>query len=241
VQKHYVRSLFDSIALRYDLLNHLLSGGVDLYWRRKAIDTLREFHPKRILDVATGTGDFAIAACRLSPEKVVGVDIAGKMLEVGRRKIARRGLRGQIELRTGEAEDLGFPTGSFDAAIVAFGARNFEDLAKGLSEMRRVLRGGGKIVVLEFSRPRHAPFKQLYYFYFLRLLPHIGKLISNSDTAYRYLPETVMRFPDGEDFLRLLRSAGFTSTTEQRLTFGIATIYTGTTPESDQEYSPDRT
>jgi demethylmenaquinone methyltransferase/2-methoxy-6-polyprenyl-1,4-benzoquinol methylase len=227
-QSQYVRSLFDSIARRYDLLNHLLSGGVDLYWRRRAIDHLRDIQPRRILDVATGTADFAIAAARLRPEHIVGVDIAGEMLKVGRAKLQRRGLQGIITLQAGTAEQLAFETASFDAAIVAFGARNFEDLKKGLAEMHRVLRTGGRIVVLEFSRPQRFPFKQLYFFYFRNILPSIGRLVSKSDVAYSYLPDTVMRFPDGDAFIQVLKEAGFGRCTEERLTFGIATVYSAT-------------
>ena len=227
MQKEYVRSLFDSIAYRYDLLNHLLSGGIDLYWRRKAIQTLVHHKPKRILDVATGTADFALAAIRLQPEQVIGVDISEPMLEIGRKKIAQRNLTQKIRLVVGEAESLMFGANTFDAAIVAFGARNFEHLDKGLSEMYRVLVVGGKVVVLEFSKPRIFPFKQLYFFYFKNVLPFVGRIISKDKEAYRYLPETVMRFPQGEDFLERIRRIGFSSLMEQRLTFGIATIYTG--------------
>ena len=219
--------MFDNIAYRYDLLNHLLSGGVDLYWRRKAIQTLTQHHPKRILDVATGTADFAIAALRLNPEKVIGVDISEPMLEVGRKKIAQRNLNGVIQLQSGEAENLMFGAASFDAAIVAFGARNFEHLDKGLSEMYRVLRTGGKIVVLEFSRPKMFPFRQLYFFYFKNILPMVGRMISKDKEAYQYLPDTVMKFPEGNEFLNRLSNAGFSVVKEERLTFGIATIYTG--------------
>lgn len=227
MQKEYVRSLFDNIAYRYDLLNHLLSGGIDLYWRRKAIQTLEAHSPKRILDVATGTADFAIATLRLNPEQVIGVDISESMLEVGRKKIVQKNLNGTIRLQTGEAEGLMFGAASFDAAIVAFGARNFENLGKGLTEMCRVLRTGGKIVVLEFSRPRYFPFKQLYFFYFKNILPFVGRMISKDKEAYQYLPDTVMKFPEGNDFLDQLSRAGFSDVKEQRLTFGIATIYTG--------------
>jgi demethylmenaquinone methyltransferase/2-methoxy-6-polyprenyl-1,4-benzoquinol methylase len=227
MQKEYIRSLFDNIAYRYDLLNHLLSGGVDLYWRWKAIQTLAQHHPKRILDVATGTADFAIAALRLNPEKVIGVDISEPMLEVGRVKIAKQKLNGKIQLQSGEAENLMFGAASFDAAIVAFGARNFEHLDKGLSEMYRVLRTGGKIVVLEFSRPKMFPFRQLYFFYFKNILPIVGRMISKDKEAYQYLPDTVMKFPEGDDFLIRLSNAGFSAVKQERLTFGIATIYTG--------------
>jgi demethylmenaquinone methyltransferase/2-methoxy-6-polyprenyl-1,4-benzoquinol methylase len=226
-QQHYVRSLFNSIAYRYDLLNHVLSGGIDFYWRRRAVEHLKDIRPKRILDVATGTADFAIAALGLKPDEVIGVDIAEEMLNVGRAKLKKKGLDSRIRLQTGEAEQLQFDAGRFDAAIVAFGARNFEDLEKGLSEMHRVLRAGGKIVVLEFSRPRHFPFRQLYFFYFRRILPLVGRIVSRSEDAYTYLPDTVMKFPDGDDFLDVLAKTGFSNVLQERLTFGIATIYTG--------------
>jgi demethylmenaquinone methyltransferase/2-methoxy-6-polyprenyl-1,4-benzoquinol methylase len=225
--KEYIRSLFDKIAYRYDFLNHLLSGGVDLYWRRAAIQKLVEHQPKHILDVATGTADFALATVRLHPEHVVGVDISEQMLMIGREKIAQRKLSEKIRLQSGEAEDLKFDDNHFDAAIVAFGARNFEHLDKGLSEMNRVVRKGGIIVVLEFSRPKVFPLKQLYFFYFKTVLPFVGKLISKDTEAYQYLPDTVMKFPEGKDFLERLRTSGFSLLKEDRLTFGIATIYSG--------------
>jgi len=227
VQRQYVGSLFDSIAHRYDLLNHLLSAGVDLYWRRRAIQRLRSVAPTRVLDVATGTGDFAIAALALNPSQVIGVDLAEEMLKRGREKLRKRRLADRITLMRGEAEHLEFQTGSFDAAIVAFGARNFEHLERGLAEMHRILRNGGKIVVLEFSKPHYFPFKQLYFFYFLKILPFVGRTISRHAEAYTYLPESVLRFPEGEEFLNILRSIGFTHVTQERLTFGIVSIYTG--------------
>ncbi len=227
LEQHYVQSLFDAIAYRYDLLNHLLSGGVDVYWRRRAAERLRGQGIASVLDVATGTADFAIAAVKAGAHAVVGVDIAEMMLDRGRKKIDRRGLTGRIRLERGEAEHLGFADGSFDAAIVAFGARNFEHLDLGIAEMRRVIREGGKIVVLEFSRPRIFPFRQIYFLYFRHLLPLVGRLVSGHAEAYTYLPDTVMRFPEGEAFCAVLREAGFTDVREERLTFGIATIYTG--------------
>ena len=241
MQKEYVRSLFDSIASRYDLLNHLLSGGVDFYWRRRAIECLRDIRPRNILDVATGTADFAIAALRLNPEKVIGIDIAEAMLAIARRKLDRKELSGTVQLRTGEAEHLPFASGMFDAAIVAFGARNFENLHAGLSEMHRVLRTEGKILVLEFSRPRSFPFKQLYFLYFRRILPLIGRLVSNHREAYTYLPDTVMRFPEGDDFTDILKKTGFENTSQERMTFGIVTMYTGKKPETNRvTYSTER-
>jgi len=226
-QKQYVRSLFDSIAYRYDLLNHLLSGGVDLYWRRRAIEHLRDISPLRILDVATGTGDFAIASLRLHPREVIGIDIAEEMLRYGRQKITNRRLDGLITLRPGDAENLDFPEGSFDAAIVAFGVRNFEHLERGLSNMHRVLRPLGKITVLEFSRPRAFPLKQIYFFYFRNILPLVGRIVSNHTEAYTYLPDTVMKFPQDEAFLAILEKVGFHDAHQERLTAGIASVYTG--------------
>jgi demethylmenaquinone methyltransferase / 2-methoxy-6-polyprenyl-1,4-benzoquinol methylase len=225
--KHNVQSLFDSIAPRYDFLNHLLSCGADVYWRRRTVEHLRDVHPRRILDVATGTGDLAIAALRLSPESVIGVDIAGEMLSLGQAKVKRRGYDHLVTLRSGAAENLDFPSASFDAAMVAFGARNFDHLEGGLREMHRVLRPGGKIVVLEFSRPRQNLFRQLYFFYFQTVLPFVGRIISKNKEAYRYLPETAMRFPEGKEFQAILERVGFSGTKEERLTFGIVSIYDG--------------
>jgi demethylmenaquinone methyltransferase/2-methoxy-6-polyprenyl-1,4-benzoquinol methylase len=227
MEKDHVRSLFNSIANRYDLLNHVLSGGIDLYWRRRAIEYLRDIHPKRILDVATGTADFAISALRLHPDAVVGVDIAEEMLRLGQSKLQSRRLASKITLQPGDAESLPFAAGEFDAAIIAFGARNFENLEKGLREMYRILRHGGKIVVLEFSRPRRFPVRQLYFMYFKNVLPFIGRHLSKHEEAYTYLPTTVMRFPEGEEFSHILRRAGFCHISVHRVTFGIASIYVG--------------
>ena len=227
MEKTYVRSLFDSIAHRYDLLNHVLSGGIDFYWRWRAIEHLKDARPGRILDVATGTGDFAIAALRLHPDAIVGVDIAEEMLKRGREKLRRRGFDSIITLRNCEAENLPFADGEFDAAIVAFGVRNFENLERGLREMHRVLKPGGKVVILEFSRPARFPFKQLYFFYFRNILPFIGGIVSKNKEAYAYLPDTVLRFPEGGRFLASLGAAGFNQSSQDRLTFGIATIYSG--------------
>jgi demethylmenaquinone methyltransferase/2-methoxy-6-polyprenyl-1,4-benzoquinol methylase len=225
VQKQSVRFLFDSIAWRYDMLNHLLSAGIDTYWRRRALRHLGTGPEGRILDVATGTADFAIAAARLGPREVVGLDIADEMLAIGRRKLSRRGLSGRVSLMKGEAEHLPFPDGTFDAAIVAFGARNFERLHEGLSEMRRVLREGGKLVILEFSTPAFFPLRQIYLFYFLRIIPLIGWFLSGNREAYAYLPASVMAFPQGNEFLTILGSIGFRGACAERLTFGIASIY----------------
>ncbi len=222
-------SMFDSIAFRYDFLNHFLSFGIDRSWRKKAIReiSLLNPHPSKILDVATGTGDLAIAALKLSPDHITGIDISGKMLEMGREKLRKKSLQERIEMLQCDSQKIFFPDRSFDVTMVAFGVRNFSDPLKGLSEMARVLIPGGVIMVLEFSRPSHTPFKQLYNFYFLKILPLIGKIISKSDYAYRYLPESVLQFPDNEQFITLLGKAGFTEVRQKRLTGGVASIYTG--------------
>ncbi len=228
MNREYVGALFDSIAHRYDLLNRLLSAGIDGSWRRRAVRHLADLGPKNILDVATGTADLALATLALKPERVVGVDIAAAMLERGRAKVRGAGAEAVITLESGQAEQLRFPTGSFDAAVVGFGARNFEDLRRGLSEMHRVLRAGGRIVILEFSRPAVFPFRQMYFLYFRRILPLIGRLVSGSRTAYTYLPDTVLAFPEGDAFLSILEDTGFRETRQERMTFGIASVYVGT-------------
>lgn len=219
--------MFDAIARRYDLLNRMLSAGIDQRWRRAATVALADAEPKRVLDVATGTGDLAIAVIEGGAESVVGVDIAEEMLEVAREKVRRRGMEEQVTLRVGDAERLPFSDRQFDAATVAFGVRNFEDLQRGLQEIRRVLRPGGKIVVLEFSSPKHFPVRQVYAFYSRFVMPWIGRLISRDKGAYTYLPESIRAFPDGENFLAELRMAGFEQVEAKPLTFGIATLYAG--------------
>lgn len=226
-KKEQVRNMFNNIAGRYDFLNHFLSAGVDYTWRKKVIRILEKYQPRKILDVATGTADLAIAETKLHPEEVVGVDIADQMLDFGRKKIAKKKLQHVISLENGDSENLRFPDSSFDAVTVAFGVRNFEDLDKGLREMYRVLNPGGVAVILEFSSPRHFPVKQVYNFYFKNILPLAGKLISKHNSAYNYLPESVSAFPDGNDFLDHMHSAGFKNTSARSLTFGIASIYTG--------------
>lgn len=220
--------MFNSISGNYDFLNHFLSLGIDISWRKKAIKTLADLKPKAILDVATGTGDFAIQAMTLSPEKIIGVDISEGMLAVGKEKMKARGVDQIIDLRYADSENLPFEENKFDAAIVAFGVRNFENLERGLAEMHRVIKPGGKVVILEFSKPRAFPFKHLYHFYFKFVLPKIGRLISRDPAAYTYLPESVQAFPDGEDFIALLNRVGFNQTTCKPLTFGISSLYTGT-------------
>lgn len=227
-KKEQVAKMFDNISGRYDFLNHFLSLGIDIRWRRKAIKELTLLAPKLILDVATGTGDFAIQALDLHPDKVIGIDISEGMLDVGRTKIIERNLDQKIELRSGDSENIPFEENKFDAVIVAFGVRNFENLEKGLTEIFRVVRPGGKVVILEFSKPARFPFKQLYNFYFKFILPRIGRLFSQDKAAYTYLPESVQAFPDGNDFLKILSSIGYKFTTCKPLTFGISSLYTGT-------------
>jgi len=226
-KKEQVADMFDNISHKYDLLNHLLSVGIDIRWRKKAIKLLRPYSPKRILDIATGTGDLAIEALQLNPEKVIGIDISEGMLDVGRKKISKRGLEEKIELQGGDSENLSFSDNKFDAVIVAFGVRNFENLEKGLSEMIRVIKSGGHAVILEFSKPQAFPFKQIYQFYFNWILPFIGRRISRDDSAYKYLPESVGAFPEGEVFVEILERVGFKDIRVKRLTFGISTIYFG--------------
>lgn len=226
----YVRSLFNRIAPHYDFLNHFLSAGLDILWRKKAVDLLREYEPKTVLDVATGTADLALEAAKLNAVRIYGVDISPAMLEFARNKIEQHGLSHTITLEEGTAEHLRFPDDTFDAVMVGFGIRNFSDLEQGLQEMFRVLRPGGAIMILEFSKPRHAPFKQVYSFYFRHILPRLGGAISKSREAYQYLPSTVESFPDGEHLVRILTGEGFVGTYYLPLTLGIATIYVAEKP-----------
>lgn len=226
-KKPQIKAMFDAIADRYDFLNRVLSLGTDQHWRRQAVEKLAADRPERILDVATGTGDLAILSLRLDPERVVGIDLSEEMLERGRVKLHDRGLADRIRLQQGDSEDLPFEDNLFDAATVAFGVRNFEDLQRGLSEIHRVLAPGGALVVLEFSRPRRTPIKQFYSFYLRHLLPRIGGLLSARPDAYQYLPDSVAIFPDGEDFLAEMEQAGYHSVTWEPLMFGIASLYKG--------------
>ncbi|HET6568085.1 MAG TPA: bifunctional demethylmenaquinone methyltransferase/2-methoxy-6-polyprenyl-1,4-benzoquinol methylase UbiE [Rhodothermales bacterium] len=226
-KREKVEAMFDAIAPRYDLLNRVLSLGIDQSWRKKAVALLQEDHPERILDVATGTADLAIEAVRLDPKSVVGVDISEEMLKVGREKVQQRGLSDRITLRQGDSERLPFSDAQFDAVLVAFGVRNFENLDRGLAEMRRVLRPDGALVVLEFSQPNAFPMKQLYGFYSRFILPNVGGAISKDKGAYRYLPDSVARFPSGPDFLQRLEAAGYHNLLWKPLTSGIASLYKG--------------
>lgn len=226
-KKKQVRKMFDNISPRYDLLNRILSFGIDVWWRKKAIAILQKAKPKQLLDIATGTADLAIEAIRLSPEKIIGIDISEGMLEQGRKKIQRKGLQHLIELKTGDSENLDFPEASFDAVMVSFGVRNFENLELGLKEIYRVIRPGGMLLVLEFSQPSNPLVMGLYNFYNRSFLPFTGRLLSKDDSAYTYLPESVKAFPEGADFLKILTNQEFQEVKALPLTFGISTIYTG--------------
>lgn len=218
--------MFDNIARRYDFLNRFLSVGIDVYWRKKAIRQLKGLEIKRVLDVATGTGDVALEIFRqFKPDEIIGVDISEQMMVFGREKIRKKNLEKRIKLVKGDSENLSFADNHFDCATVAFGVRNFEHLQKGLTEMNRVIRPGGKIVVLEFSKPKIFPFKQLFQAYFRYILPVIGKITSRDPKAYQYLFESVQAFPQGDAFLAILHESGFKAGTCIPLTLGICTIY----------------
>lgn len=224
-KKEQVATMFNNISKKYDFLNHFLSLGIDIIWRKKAIRMLKNKEPKVILDIATGTGDFAIAAMKLNPNQVTGIDISEGMLSVGKEKIKEKKLDKVIELKLGDSENLNFADNTFDAYTVGFGVRNFENLEKGLSEMLRVLKPNGTAIILEFSKPKKFPIKQLYNFYFNKVLPGIGKLVSKDNAAYTYLPESVDAFPDGEDFTNILKKLGYKNPKATPLMFGIASIY----------------
>lgn len=226
-KKEQVKKMFDSIALKYDLLNNILSAGVDKGWRKKLVKLMQEKQPQHILDVATGTADVAIAVAAINPQKITGVDISPKMLEIGEQKIKKLNLSNLIELKAADAENLPFQDNCFDAVCVAFGVRNFENLEKGLTEINRVLKHGGYVFILEFSQPQKFPVKQIYNFYSKNILPFIGKKISGDDSAYKYLPDSVNAFPCGNKFLNILTGCGFSENKLYSLTFGIASVYTG--------------
>jgi demethylmenaquinone methyltransferase/2-methoxy-6-polyprenyl-1,4-benzoquinol methylase len=227
-KKEQVATMFNNISGTYDFLNHFLSLGIDILWRRKAIKELKSIKPRVMLDVATGTGDFAFEAINiLKPEKIIGVDISEGMLDVARKKIAERNLQHIFSVQMGDSEGLQFSDNHFDAITVAFGVRNYQNLEKGLADMYRVLKPEGKIVILEFSKPRTFPIKQAYNFYSQQVLPFFGKVFSKDSRAYTYLPESVAAFPDGEDFIKLMDKVGFKKSKDIRLTFGISAIYTG--------------
>ena len=224
-----VERMFNRIAPTYDQLNHTLSMGIDRSWRRKAIHTLRPYHPQQILDIATGTGDFAILACReLQPQSLIGADISEGMMEVGREKVQQAGLTDKISFVREDCTALSFADATFDAVTVAFGVRNFEHTDIALGEMCRVLRPNGHLVILELSTPDYFPMKQLFILYSKAVMPLIGKLLSKDTSAYTYLPESIRAFPQGEVMQQAILNAGFNRVRFQRLTFGICTLYVAT-------------
>ncbi len=227
-KKKQLEQMFDKIAFRYDFLNHVLSAGIDKGWRRKAINQLSALQPKKILDVATGTGDFAIQSFKmLSPDHVTGIDISVGMLDIGKKKVAQAGLGERIALEVGDSEAILFDDNSFDAVTVAFGVRNFENLQQGLSEIYRVLKPGGKLVVLECSRPDNAIVRSFYNLYVNKIMPAIGKAISKNKFAYQYLTDSVQNFPEKKTFIHLLNQLAYRNAFYKTLTFGICTIYCG--------------
>lgn len=226
-KKEEVAQMFNNISARYDFLNHFLSLGIDHIWRRKAVNKLREIQPKRILDLATGTGDFAIALLKLNPSQIIGMDISSGMLEVGKNKMKAKHVSHIIDMQLGDSENMPFEDGYFDAITVGFGVRNYEHLEKGLTEMLRVTRSGGKIVILEFSKPKRFPIKQAFGFYSRFIIPFFGKRISKDEKAYAYLPESVAAFPEGKAFTDILSKLGYKQVESTLVSGGIATIYTG--------------
>jgi demethylmenaquinone methyltransferase/2-methoxy-6-polyprenyl-1,4-benzoquinol methylase len=226
-KKEKVRNMFNNIATKYDFLNHFLSFGIDYYWRNRVLRIIKSKNPKSILDIATGTGDLAILASKAKPERIVGIDISEAMLRVGIEKIKKKNLSSLINLQQADSEDLPFDDNHFDLAMVAFGVRNFAHLSVGLSEIRRVLKPGGSLIVLEFSHPTKFPMKQLYGFYSKYILPFFGKLISNDSSAYTYLPESVKRFPAYNEFTNVMDEVGFKNTKWESLSSGISCIYIG--------------
>ena len=235
-RKENVRMMFDGIAADYDRLNHIMSLDVDRRWRRKALDRIVAPDVSRVLDLACGTGDFSVAIAKAlrtaAPQaRVTGVDLSEGMLAVMRKKVAREGLQDRIFMELGDGENLHFGDGTFDRVSIAFGIRNFEDREKGLREMLRVLRPGGRLVILELSVPENAFFRWCYNLYFLHILPLIGGSVSGDKAAYRYLPASVLHFPGHRDFMQTMRACGFCDVEHKALTFGICRLYTGTKPQ----------
>ena len=224
-KKEKVQEMFNGIAPKYDLLNHLLSMGIDKSWRKKAMKVVGAGRKDLVLDIACGTGDFSIEALKHGVKRVVGADISENMLAVAREKAKAKGLSDQLDFQFGDSENLTFDSNTFDAVTVAFGVRNFEHLELGLTEMCRGLKPGGKVVILEFSTPEHFPMKQLYNFYFRYILPFVGGVISGNRKAYEYLPASVFAFPQGKNFLDIMRGAGYSNVSQQRLTFGKETDF----------------
>jgi demethylmenaquinone methyltransferase/2-methoxy-6-polyprenyl-1,4-benzoquinol methylase len=227
-KKEEVAQMFNNISANYDFLNHFLSLGIDHLWRKRAVKQLQKQQPKVLLDLATGTGDFAIACLKLRPEKIIGMDISSGMLEVGKQKMKKRAFDNIIDMQLGDSENMPFADHTFDAITVGFGVRNYENLEKGLGEMLRVLKPGGQAVILEFSKPKAFPIKQLFGFYSKVLIPLFGKHISKDERAYTYLPESVAAFPEGAAFVAVLQKVGYQTLEPIRLSGGIASIYIGT-------------
>lgn len=224
-KKQQVEQMFDNISGKYDLLNRILSMGIDVSWRKKVVKSVKKEKPKSILDIATGTGDLAIAMAKATDAKITGFDLSAGMLEVGKVKVKDENLQDQIEMIQGDAENMPFEDNSFDVITVSFGVRNFENLEKGLNEIYRVLKPGGKFIILEFSQPESFPMKQLYGFYSRSILPRIGKKISKDQSAYTYLPDSVQAFPYGNEMKKILKKSNFVNPYDKKLTFGIASIY----------------
>ncbi len=228
-KKEQVATMFNDIAGKYDFLNRFLSAGTDIGWRKKALKQLESIDAKKLLDVATGTADVAImAAKQFKLTKIIGIDISDGMLDVGRQKIVKANLQNTIELLNGDSEAINFPDNTFDAVTVAFGVRNFEDLEKGLSEIKRVLKPTGKLVVLEFSKPILPGVKTMYNLYMKIITPTVGKMISKNKVAYAYLDESIQKFPEGKNFITILNNMGYTNTYSKKLSLGICSIYCGT-------------
>jgi demethylmenaquinone methyltransferase/2-methoxy-6-polyprenyl-1,4-benzoquinol methylase len=223
-KKDQVKQMFNKIAKRYDLLNHTLSLGMDFVWRRKAIKKITN-NPKEILDIATGTADFAISAAKYTDANITGIDISDRMINIGEKKIIKKDLKNRIKLSIADSENLPFDKSSFDAITAGFGVRNFENLEKGLNEIYRVTKKDGFVVILEPSTPEIFPLKQIFKFYFNTILPKIGKLLSDDKSAYTYLPNSVKNFPNGKEFIKVLDNIGFRKTSYFPLTFGIVSLY----------------
>ncbi len=227
-KKEEVAEMFNNISAKYDFLNHFLSLGIDKLWRKKAVKMLKTIQPNRILDIATGTGDFAIESLSLKPEEVVGLDISEGMLEKGREKMVKRKVDHIVSMRLGDSEEIPFEDNYFDALTVGFGVRNFQNLEKGLTEMLRVVRPGGMLIILEFSKPKKFPVKQYFHFHSKYIIPFFGKTISKDASAYTYLPESVAVFPEGKNFEAILVQLGYKNVNSTLVSGGSATIYAGT-------------
>ncbi|APD07361.1 demethylmenaquinone methyltransferase [Flavobacteriaceae bacterium UJ101] len=225
-KKEQVAEMFDNISPKYDFLNHFLSMGIDIQWRKKVVKQIQSLQAEKVLDIATGTGDLAIMIAENTKAQITGLDLSAGMLEVGRKKVTEKELQNRIEMIQGDSENLPFEDDTFDAITVSFGVRNFENLEKGLTEINRVLKPGGTFIILEFAQPEKFPMKQLYGFYSKNILPNIGRIFSKDNSAYTYLPESVEAFPYGEKMVKIIKKCGFKSVKNKNLTFGISAIYT---------------